>query len=134
MMLLQLELPLLALSPSQVTVTVPQPFAVLPPAKSAAGTALKHCTEVLAGQVIVGPVQAALTVSCCVALVSEPFAPVIVGVPAFASLYLKSALLWPLAIWTVVIFAVSAVFRKTPPAEVLLRLTVSGPPVVGFPN
>src|SRR6185436_3904154 len=58
MTLLQLEVPLVALSPWCVTVTVPQPLEVVPPAKFATGTELKHWTVVFAGQLIVGPMQA----------------------------------------------------------------------------
>src|SRR5438094_2140993 len=59
MTLLQLEVPLVAVSLMKATLTVPQPPEVLPPpaVKSAAGTELKHWTVVFAGQLIVGPVQ-----------------------------------------------------------------------------
>src|SRR5205814_10672153 len=53
MTLLQLEVPLVALSLTKVSVTVPQPPEVLPPVKSCAGTEVKHWTVVAAGQVIV---------------------------------------------------------------------------------
>src|SRR5204863_2638409 len=52
MTLLQLEVPLVALS-LEVTVTVPHPPEVLPVKGLGAGTALKHWTVVAAGQVIV---------------------------------------------------------------------------------
>src|SRR5437773_12105224 len=67
----------------------------------------------------------AVTVSSWVALVKPLLAAVIVGVPAFESLYLKLALLAPLAIVTLVIVVESATSRK-PNAlvESLLRLTV----------
>src|SRR5437867_9771552 len=65
MTLLQLEPGTLWLSPTWLTVTVPQPPEVLPPcaaklAESVAGvgTALKHCAVTAPGQWIVGPVQA----------------------------------------------------------------------------
>ena len=60
MTLLQLEVPLVALSPMKATLTVPQPLEVVPPAaaKSATGTELKHWTVVFAGQLIVGTMQA----------------------------------------------------------------------------
>ena len=59
------------------------------------------------------------------ALVRPPEAAVMVGVPAFGSLYLKLAVLEPLAIVTLEIVVVSAVSRKTyVPVESLLRLTV----------
>src|SRR5438067_667499 len=53
MTLLQLEVPLLALSLTKVSVTGAQPPEVLPPVKSCAGTEVKHWTVVAAGQVIV---------------------------------------------------------------------------------
>src|SRR2546427_2575995 len=66
----------------------------------------------------------ALTVSSWVALVRPLAAAVIVGVPAFGSLYLKLALLEPLAIDTLEMIEVSAASRKTyVPVESLLRLT-----------
>src|SRR5437899_8849278 len=67
----------------------------------------------------------ALTVSSWVALVRPLAAAVIVGVPAFGSLYLKLALLAPLAIVTLVIVVESATSRNASvPLESLLRLTV----------
>src|SRR3989441_1494748 len=67
----------------------------------------------------------AVTVSSWVALVKPLLAAVIVGVPAFGSLYLKLALLEPLAIVTLVIVVESATSRKANAlVESLLRLTV----------
>src|SRR6266581_4728851 len=67
----------------------------------------------------------ALTVSSWVALVRPLAAAVIVGVPAFESLYLKLALLEPLAIDTLEIVEVSVVSRNAyVPVESLLSLTV----------
>ena len=57
MTLLQLEVPLLALSLTKVTVTVPQPLVVVTLLTFGAGTWLKHWTLVFAGQVITGPLQ-----------------------------------------------------------------------------
>ena len=54
----------------------------------------------------------AVTVSSWVALVRPLATAVIVGVPAFASLYLKLALLEPLAIVTLEIVVVSVASRK----------------------
>ncbi len=65
MTLLQLEVPLLALS-LEVTVTVPQPLEVLPVKGLGDGTALKHWTDVPAGQVIVGGEQVEVTVAIAV--------------------------------------------------------------------
>ena len=50
--------------------------------------------------------------------------PVIVAVPERVSRYLKLTLFVPEAIVAVVIVALSAVFRKTPPAESVERFTV----------
>src|SRR6266536_475615 len=55
----------------------------------------------------------ALTVSSWVALVRPIEAAVIVGVPAFGSLYLKLALLEPLSIVTLTMVALSVASRKT---------------------
>ena len=56
MTLLQLEVPLLALSLTKVTVTVPHPPEVVTAPGVGVGTALKHWTPVMfAGQVIVRP-------------------------------------------------------------------------------
>src|SRR6266511_2592913 len=67
----------------------------------------------------------ALTVSSWVALVRPLAAAVIVGVPAFGSLYLKLALLEPLATDTLEMVEVSVASRKAyVPVESLLRLTV----------
>src|SRR5437660_7664922 len=56
MTLLQLEVPLLALSLTKATVTVPQPPEVVTAPGVGVGTALKHWTPVMfAGQVIVRP-------------------------------------------------------------------------------
>ena len=51
--MLQLEVPLVALSLMKATLTVPQPPEVVPPVKFATGTELKHWTVVFAGQLIV---------------------------------------------------------------------------------
>src|SRR5436305_8074664 len=68
---------------------------------------------------------AAVTVSSWVALVKPLLAAVIVGVPDFGSLYLKLALLSPLAMVTFVIVVVSVVSRNAyVPLESLLRATV----------
>src|SRR6266542_2843050 len=70
----------------------------------------------------------AVTVSSWVALLRPLLAAVIVGVPAFGSLYLKLALLAPLAIVTLVIVVVSATSRKAyVPLESLLTLTMIVP-------
>ena len=76
MTLLQLEVPLVALSPMKATLTVPQPLEVVPPpaAKSATGTELKHWTVVFAGQLIVGPMQAEMA-KVSVKLVRDVFVP-----------------------------------------------------------
>src|SRR5438132_6058634 len=67
----------------------------------------------------------AATVSSWVALLRPLLAAVIVGVPAFGSLYLKLALLEPLAIVTFVIVVESAMSRKANAlVESLLRFTV----------
>lgn len=68
-----------------------------------------------------------LTVSCCVAEVRPVAEAVTVGVPASVSLYLKLTVLVRAGIITVVIVAVSAVFRKRPTADVEVRLTVWPP-------
>jgi hypothetical protein len=65
MTLLQLEVPLVALS-LEVTVTVPQPPEVVPVKGLGAGTALKHWTVVPEGQVIVGGPQLEVTVAVAV--------------------------------------------------------------------
>ena len=66
-----------------------------------------------------------MTVSSWVALVKPLLAAVIVGVPAFGSMYLKLALLEPLAIVTLVIVVESATSRKANAlVESLLRFTV----------
>jgi hypothetical protein len=79
-------------------------------------------------------VPAAFTVIVWAADVSVPLAAVIVKEPAAVSLYLKSALLALLAIVMLVIVTVSALLRKRPVPEVLLRLTVMPPPrVVALP-
>ena len=65
MTLLQLEVPLVALS-LEVTVTVLQPPEVVPVKGLGDGTALKHWTVVPAGQVIVGGPQVAVTVAVSV--------------------------------------------------------------------
>ena len=68
--MLQLEVPLVALSLMKVSVTVPQPPEVLPPVKSCAGTKLKHWTVVSAGQLIVRATQVGVGVGVGV-LVAE---------------------------------------------------------------
>ena len=68
-------------------------------------------------------------------LLVRPLEPaVIVGVPAFGSVYLKLALLEPLAIETLEMVEVSVASRKAyVPLELLLRLTVMAPSdVVGL--
>ena len=55
MTLLQLEVPLLALSLTKATVTVPHPPEVVTAPGVGVGTALKHWALVFAGQVIVRP-------------------------------------------------------------------------------
>ena len=76
------------------------------------------------------PAPAATTVSPCVADVSGLSEAVSVGVPESVSLYLKLALLDPTAMLTLVIVVVPAgLSLKTPPAEVLLRLTLLADPL-----
>jgi hypothetical protein len=71
----------------------------------------------------------ALTASCCVPELSPLPAAVIVGDPAFWSLYLKLALLEPLAIDTVVmvVFPVALSRKDFVPVELLVRVTVTPP-------
>jgi hypothetical protein len=66
----------------------------------------------------------AFTVSPCAPERRPVALVVIVAVPARVSLYLKLVLFVPEAIATVVIVAVSAVFRKIPPVELVERFTV----------
>ena len=54
------------------------------------------------------------------------------GAPAFVSLYLKLALEEPSGICTDVIVVVSPVSRNTPAPELVARLTVIDPDVVGL--
>ena len=68
---------------------------------------------------------AALTTSPCVALFNPPAATVIVGVPTNVSLYLKLAMLTPLAMLTLVMVLVSAVLPLVP--LVWSALTVNVP-------
>ncbi len=79
---------------------------------------------------------AGLTVSTCVAEVrtAAASAAVIVGPPATVSLYSKLALDAPGPIVTVVIVAASVESRKTAPVELVERLTVVVPTVVGVPE
>src|SRR5437762_10688670 len=64
------------------------------------------------------------TVSTWDADVRPVAAAVIVGVPGVVSRYLKLAVLLPEAMVTLVIVALSAVLRKTPVPDVVLRFTV----------
>jgi hypothetical protein len=76
---------------------------------------------------------AAVTVSACVADVSGLSAAVSTGVPASVSLYLKLALLAPLAIVTLVRLAVPPAFRKFTPdgaVELVVNNTVCVPAAV----
>jgi hypothetical protein len=68
---------------------------------------------------------AGFTVSTWVAAVRPDALAVIVAVPDRVSLYLKLALLVPVAIVTLVIVAVSAVLRNVPPVEPVERETVT---------
>ena len=75
---------------------------------------------------------ALLTVTDCVADVSDVLEAVRVGVPALPSRYRKLAFDDPLEIETDVIVVVFPVSRNTPAVDVLARLTVVDPLVTGL--
>jgi hypothetical protein len=68
--------------------------------------------------------EVAITVSVCVAALNGLSAAVNTGFPDSVSVYLKLALLAPLAIVTLVMLVVSPVLRKLPAVELVVKFTV----------